>query len=102
MRTPQALRNLRDRMATLGDLAHRIAREIVAEIAFAKIGLLSLKIRQESVYKFRGYCNLRFIHALQFEGMAGLTCWCSRIWPTRGGRWNAAAIAAFRTRWIVA
>jgi hypothetical protein len=37
----EALRNLRHRIAPLSDLCHRVSLELVAEIAFAHLGLLA-------------------------------------------------------------
>lgn len=40
---PEPLRYLRNRLAPLGDLRHRTTLDLVAEIAFAQLGLLASK-----------------------------------------------------------
>ncbi|MEX1663601.1 tyrosine-type recombinase/integrase [Thioclava sp. 15-R06ZXC-3] len=45
---PEPLRNLRNRVATLGDLRDRVSLELVAEIAFAHLGLLASKLGKKA------------------------------------------------------
>ncbi len=45
---PQTLRHFRNWIATLGDLAHRVALELVGEIASAHKGLLASKLGKKA------------------------------------------------------
>ena len=45
---PQTLRCLRNRISWIGDLTHRGTLELVAEIAFAHIGLLASKLGKKA------------------------------------------------------
>jgi len=44
----QSLRNLRHGIVLLGDLAHRVAFELIAEIGFAHQGLLALNLGKKA------------------------------------------------------
>jgi hypothetical protein len=56
----QPLRDLRNRIAPLGDLSHRITLEIVAEIDFAHHGLLASKSGKKASTKLGGHLLLPF------------------------------------------
>lgn len=59
---PQTLRHLQNRISSLGDLTHRVTLELVAEIAFAHVGLLASKLGKKAS------TNLRAIQNAVWEG----------------------------------